>query len=177
MEFEFTGRHTEITPAIERLAQKELQKLNKILDSAPMRAHVILTSEKHRKRAEIIIHWRDTVFTGIAENSDEKQSLTVAANKVTKQVLKLKEKFQSKKRARQPIKEVAPLPDGEIAAAPREPRIIPARRYKVKPMTLEEAALMVTDSEDLFVVFRDAETHKVGVLYKRTDGNFGLIEP
>jgi len=56
-------------------------------------------------------------------------------------------------------------------------RIIPARRYSVKPMTAEEAALDLSDSNDHFVVFRDAETNRVGVLYKRQDGNFGLIEP
>ncbi|MEW6126091.1 MAG: ribosome-associated translation inhibitor RaiA [Acidobacteriota bacterium] len=177
MEFEFTGRHIEVTPAIEKLAQKELQKLNKVLDSAPMRTHIILSSEKHRKRAEIVIRWRDTVFTGIAENNDVKQSIILAATKVTKQIFKVKEKFQSAKRNRQPVKEVAPVPGGIIEAAPPAPRIIPARRYKVKPMTPEEAALLVADSEDLFIVFRDAETNKVGVLYKRTDGNFGLIEP
>ena len=44
-------------------------------------------------------------------------------------------------------------------------------------MTPEEAALLLADSDDLFIVFRDAETSKVGILYKRTDNNFGLIEP
>lgn len=177
MEFEFTGRHIEITPAIEKLAQRELKKLDRVLDSAPMRAHVILSAEKHRKCAEIIVYWRDTVFTGIGENNDLSHSLSVAANKVEKQVLKLKEKFQTRKRGRRPVKEVAPLPGGEIAAAPPPPRIIPERRYRVKPMTPEEAALLLADSDDIFQVFRDAETNKVGVLYKRADNNFGLIEP
>jgi ribosome-associated translation inhibitor RaiA len=50
MRFEFTGRHVEITPAIEQLVQKEFEKLDRVLDSAPMHAHVILSSEKHRMR-------------------------------------------------------------------------------------------------------------------------------
>src|ERR1044071_3076375 len=53
MEFEFTGRHIDITPAIEQLARKELKRLDQMLDSAPARAHVTLSSEKHRKRTEI----------------------------------------------------------------------------------------------------------------------------
>jgi ribosome hibernation promoting factor len=177
MEFEFTGRHIDITPAVEQLARKELGKLDRMLDSAPMRAHVTVSAEKHRKRTEIVVYWRDNVFTAVGENSDVSQSVTTAAARVAKQALRLKEKFQTKKRSRSSVKDVAPIPGGAIEAAPNAPRIITARRYRVKPMTPEEAAMMLTDSDDLFIVFRDAESNRIGVLYNRTDGNFGLIEP
>lgn len=59
----------------------------------------------------------------------------------------------------------------------RAPRIIAARRYTVKPMTPEEAMMQLADESDQFVVFRDSDTERVGVLYKRKDGNYGLIEP
>jgi putative sigma-54 modulation protein len=177
MEFEFTGRHVEVTPAVERLVRKELIKLDRVLDSAPMRAHVILSAEKHRQRSEIVVYWRDNVFTGVAENSDLNQSIATAAGKVKKQVLRLKDKFHAKKRGRSPMGEVAPVPGGRLEAAPPAPRIIPARRYRVKPMTPEEAVIILADSDDQFLVFRDAETGRVGVMYNRTDGNYGLIEP
>ncbi|MBI3651955.1 MAG: ribosome-associated translation inhibitor RaiA [Acidobacteria bacterium] len=177
MDFEFTGRHAEVTPTIERLARKELKKLDRVLDHAPVRAHVIVSAEKNRKCAEIVVYWRDNVFTGVAENNNLNHSIIAAAGKVEKQVLKLKEKFKSQKRQRQPAKEVAPVPGGALPLAPPAARIVQERRYRVKPMTPEEAALLLTDSEDLFMVFRDAETSKVGILYKRTDNNFGLIEP
>jgi len=175
MEFEFTGRHVEITPAIQRLARKELEKLGRILDSAPMRAHVILTSEKYRQCTEIIVYWRDSVFAGQAENSDLSQSISAAAGRVQKQVLRLKEKFKAKKRKRL-VRGAIPEAAGPVETQQAAPRIIPARRYRVKPMTPEEAATLVQDSPDQFIVFRDAETNKVGVLYKRKDRNFGLIE-
>jgi len=175
MEFEFTGRHVEITPAIQRLARKELEKLGRILDSAPMRAHIILTSEKYRQCTEIIVYWRDSVFAGQAQNSDLNQSISAAAGRVEKQVLRLKEKFKAKKRKRVSVKGV--VSEAAPPEASQNPfRIIPARRYRVKPMTPEEAATLVQDSADHFIVFRDAETNKVGVLYKRKDRNFGLIE-
>jgi putative sigma-54 modulation protein len=66
------------------------------------------------------------------------------------------------------------------AGAPREapgPRVIRNRRFAVKPMTIEEAALEVGASADGVLVFRDASTERVNVLYKRKDGNLGLIEP
>lgn len=177
MEIEFTGRHIGITPAVERMVRKELGKLERILNSAPIRVHVIVSAEKHRKQTEIVVHWRDIVFTAIGENADVTQSVTAAAVKVQKQALKVKEKFHAKKRARRPTSAIAPVPGGTIEAAPGAPRIIPQRRYRIKPMTPEEAALTLSDSDDQFIVFRDAETNRVGVLYNRTDGNFGLIEP
>ena len=68
-------------------------------------------------------------------------------------------------------------PEQCVEASPRPPRIINARRYTVKPMTAEEAALRLSDESDQFLVFRDADTNRLGVLYKRKDGNYGLIEP
>jgi putative sigma-54 modulation protein len=177
MEFEFTGRHIDITPAVEELVRKELGKLDRVLDSAPSRAHITVSAEKHRKRTEIVVYWRDSVFTAVGENADLTQSVAAAALRVQKQGLRLKEKFHAKKRGRQPARAVAPVPGGTIEAAPNAPRIIAQRRYRVKPMTAEEAAIILADSDDQFIVFRDAETNRVGVLYSRTDGNFGLIEP
>jgi putative sigma-54 modulation protein len=66
--------------------------------------------------------------------------------------------------------------DGGASDA-RPPRIIAARRYAVKPMTPEEALVQLADEANQFLVFRDADTDRIGVLYKRKDGNYGLIEP
>ena len=135
MEFEFTGRHIEVTQAVEELVRKELGKLDRVLDSAPMRAHVTVSAEKHRKRTEIVVYWRDSVFTAVSENADLTRSVTSAASRVHKQGLRLKEKFHAKKRGRQPARDVAPVPGGTIEAAPNAPRIVAHRRYRVKPMT------------------------------------------
>src|SRR6185369_3203003 len=114
MEIEFTGRHIGITAAVESMVRKELGKLERVLNSAPVRAHVIVSAEKHRKRTEIVVYWRDNVFTAIGENTDLSQSVAAAAGKVQKQGLRLKEKFQFKMRIRQPPREVAPVPGGTI---------------------------------------------------------------
>src|ERR1700730_8320210 len=110
MEFEFTGRHIDITPAVEKLVRKELGKLDRVLDSAPMRAHVTVSAEKHRKRTEIVVYWRDSLFPAVAENTVLCPSVAAAASRVQKQGLRLKEKFHAKKRGRQPQREVAPVP-------------------------------------------------------------------
>jgi putative sigma-54 modulation protein len=64
-----------------------------------------------------------------------------------------------------------------VEASPQPARIIAARRYSIKPMTAEEAALRLSEDSNLFLVFRDADTERIGVIYKRKDGNYGLIEP
>src|ERR1700704_352078 len=110
MEIEFTGRHIDITPAVQKMVSKELGKLEKVLNSAPIRVHVIVSAEKHRKQTEIVVHWRDIVFTAIGENSDVAQSVSAAATKVLKQALKVKEKFHAKKRGRRPASAIAPVP-------------------------------------------------------------------
>jgi putative sigma-54 modulation protein len=180
MRYEFTGRHVTVTPALERHTREHLDKLDKILDSAPMRAHVIFDVEKHRQMTEIIVYWRDHTFKSNAVTKDMYDSITQASEKIEKQLFKLKDKFSTGKRqklstadaatASQPAEEV-------VQPAPREARIVRTRRYRVKPMTPEEAAGQINDSTDQFVVFRNAESGRVGVVYKRKDGNFGLIEP
>jgi putative sigma-54 modulation protein len=64
-----------------------------------------------------------------------------------------------------------------VAPAEPAPRIIRSRGYSVKPMTPEEAVMRVAEATEQFFVFRNAETDRVGVIYKRKDGNYGLIEP
>jgi putative sigma-54 modulation protein len=56
-------------------------------------------------------------------------------------------------------------------------RIIRARRYEVKPMSVDEAAIEVADGRDAFLVFRNSSTEEINVLFRRADGNLGLIEP
>ena len=71
----------------------------------------------------------------------------------------------------------APAPPAVPGEEPQQIRIIRARRYAVKPMSVDEAALEVAEGRDAFIVFRNAVTDAVNVLFRRPDGNLGLIEP
>lgn len=180
MRYEYTGRHITVTPALKKHAKEHLEKLDKILDSAPMTAHIILEVEKHRQNAEIVVTWRDHTFTGTASTKDMYDSITKAATKIEKQLFRLKDRFASRKRTNVSTSRASSKPAAAEPAAPAasaEPRIIRTRRHSVKPMTAEEAAGAITASTEQFVVFRDAETGRFGVVYKRKDGHFGLIQP
>ncbi|HXO21761.1 MAG TPA: sigma 54 modulation/S30EA ribosomal C-terminal domain-containing protein, partial [Thermoanaerobaculia bacterium] len=67
--------------------------------------------------------------------------------------------------------------DRESVTAGSTPRIVQSSHLQIKPMTIEEAALQLEDSEQGFVVFRDSTSDRLSVLYKRKDDNYGLIAP
>jgi putative sigma-54 modulation protein len=177
MKFEYTGRHVEVTPAIRRHVEEQFKKLNNIFNGTEPRVHVILEIEKNRQIGEIVVYWLDHTLAAKDTNADMYMALSRAINKLEKQALKLKKRIIDRKQHARKRSADAPSPDGQIEAAPPPARIIAARRYAVKPMTAEEAALDLSGRHDQFVVFRDADTDRLGVLYKRQDGNFGLIEP
>lgn len=173
MLLELTGRNVDVTPRVEKRIKKLVAKLDRLLDDSAS-AHIILSTEKHRHRTEIVLTWRDHNFTGIAETADLDTSVTHAIEKIHRQTLKQKEKFAARRRSarKATVRGVAPE---EVGAA--EPRIIRTSPGSVKPLTLEEAAMHLSQTGDHFLVFRDAERDRVAVMYKRTDGHYGLIEP
>ena len=184
MEFEYTGRHVEVTPAIRRHVEEHFGKLETIFgNSTTARAHVIIDVVKNRHNAEILLHWREHTLTAKDTNADMYQALTRCIDKIEKQALKQRKKLIERKQQAVPLSAVAPETGGAAAAAaaraaePAAARIIAARRYRVKPMTAEEAAMSLADDGDQFVVFRDSDNDRLSVLYKRKDGNYGLIQP
>ena len=177
MEFEYTGRHVDVTPALRAHVEDHFQKIEQIFNDTTARAHVIIEVEKNRQIGEVLVHWRDHTLTATDTNADMYMALTRAIAKIEKQAIKLKKKIIDRKQGARRNSESAPQPDGQLEPSPRGPRIIADRRYAVKPMTAEEAAMRLSGEDDQFLVFRDADTNRVGVIYKRTDGNFGLIEP
>ena len=184
MNFEYTGRHVVVTPAIRAHVEEHFGKIEHLFpNSTTARAHVIIDVIKNRHNAEILLHWREHTLTAKDTNADMYQALTRCIVKIEKQAVKLKKKLIERKQSATPLSALAPEPAPADALAAdderssRRPRIIAARRYIVKPMTPEEAVMTLAADSNQFVVFRDADTSRLSVLYKRKDGNFGLIQP
>jgi ribosome hibernation promoting factor len=189
MDFEYTGRHIDVTPALRAHVEEHFGKIGQLFENATTaRAHVIIDVVKNRHIAEILLHWREHTLTAKDTNADMYQAPTRCIGKIEKQALKLKKKIIERKQDAVPLSAVAPdtsPDDAAVAAAEAAPenaerrqgRIIAARRYKVKPMTAEEAVMSLAEDGDQFVVFRDSDTDRLSVLYKRKDGNYGLIQP
>ena len=176
MKFEYTGRHIEVTPALKSHVEEHFNRINHLFDGRPSKAHVIIEVERGRHRSEIILNWRKEVLTATTSNSDMYQSLAQTIDKLEKQALKIKNKVIDKNQKKDKSA-VTAAPADDADPEPPSRRIINARRYVVKPMAAEEAALLLDDGSDSFLVFRNDEDQKVSIIYKRKDGNYGLIQP
>src|SRR5690606_37407274 len=143
-------------------------RIDHLFKGKPASAHVIIEVERGRHRSEVILKWRNEVLTAATSNSDMYLSHSQSLDMIEQQALKLKNKIIDK--SHRAIK-AGTLADAAtaVAPAPNGPRIIKTRRYAVKPMTAEEAAMQLDGDPLGFLVFRNAENERVSVVYSRKD--------
>ena len=195
MRLELTGRHVTITPALRTAVDERLAHTLRMLNDHAVSAQVVLTKEKSRLHADVTVHARgDNFLHGEATGRDITTAFGSACDKIDQQVRKLKSKWSERKRrgvSAAKAGSAAPRPERggrgftaerhpAAAGAEREaaaPRIVRMRRYAVKPMTIEDAAAEIGDGSDAVIVFRNSASDSVTVLFRRPDGNLGLIEP
>jgi putative sigma-54 modulation protein len=122
------------------------------------------------------VKWRNEVLTAQTMVDDMYQSLSKTIDKIEKQALKIKNKIIDKHHKAKKVSTISSKAD-EIQPAPASPKIVNAKRYAVKPLTEEEAVLQLNLEENQFLVYRNAHNEKVSVIYRRKDGNYGLIQP
>jgi len=183
MNVDITGRQVEVTPALRKYAEEKLRKLERLL-GGPLEAHLVLAIEKHRHLAEIQVKSRTALFTGMEETGDLYASINEVIDKLERQAQKRKDKVTSRKK-RDGRKAAAvveePLP---ATAAPRirvrsagKPRLVRSARYRLKPLSAEDAALELEGNGDEVLVYRDDRTYRVNVVFRRKDGRIGLVDP
>jgi putative sigma-54 modulation protein len=187
MRIDITGRHVDVTPALRQQVERRLSRVERLLNDSAVSATAILTLEKYRHRTEIIVHARgDKMLRGLGEGNAWNLSIRQAMEKVEQQVKKVKGKWTERKRS--DTRRRTPRAAGgdgtgrgaRAEAADREaaaPRVIRSARYAVKPMSVEDAALRMEQTTEAFLVFRNPESESVSIVYRRKDGNLGLIEP
>lgn len=182
MRLDITGRHVDITPTIRQLIERRLARIERLLNDSAVSATAILTLEKYRHRTEIIVHARgDHTLRGLGEGNAWTLSIRQAIEKVEQQAKKVKGKWSERKRSetrrRVPRTVRAASAIRPPRAEPEPPRVVRATRYAVKPMSVEDAAGRIEESGEPFIVFRDPESAAVRVVYRRKDGQLGVIEP
>lgn len=176
MNVEITGRRLVVTPALRTYVLRRLRKFSKILGD-DLSCHVIVDVAKTRHTAEILLRSKILTVTGKGETPDMYSSILRAVEKLEKQALKHKRKIIETKRQRPRTGTVSEKIDGSTTVS------IPARRSngieeeqaRKKPMAVEEAVLELGQSKYPFVVFRNADSGEVNVLYRKKDGSLGLI--
>jgi putative sigma-54 modulation protein len=179
MSVDITGRHIEITEPLRKFATDRLVRLRGIIDEM-LEVHFILTVEKHQRHvAEVNIKTRRDFHHAEEVSSDMYTSIAAVLDKVEKQILKHKERYVARKRHSNGSEVITTTSVVEVEEALGEglPRIIRNNEVAAKPMSVDDAAIQIGDSDRDFLVFRNADTERLNVVYKRKDGNIGWIEP
>jgi putative sigma-54 modulation protein len=178
MQITITGRNLEITDALRRYAEEKVARLQRFVDQIGS-VHVSLLIEKYRQIAEITLRIRDLTIRGEESSDDLYCAIDLVVDKIERQIVRHKEKIAEhvgrgpgRSRGREEMLR------GEDEPVPEDgPRIVRTKRFAMKPLSLDEAALHMNLLGHNFFVFRNARTLEVNVLYRRLDGDFGLIEP
>ena len=179
MKLTTTARHFEASPELLEHTEKRLRKLKRFFDHI-LHVDVIMSVENFRNIAEINVHVNGHDFTAQEESKDMKLSIDKASKSLERQMKKFKGKIISNhhKSAHAGIIEVPEetvIDSGSIGGVTglqileRVPRVVPSS-------TVEEAIIKLEDDERHFVLFNDRETGKLNLVYKRPDGNYGVIE-
>jgi putative sigma-54 modulation protein len=168
------GKNIDVTPALRDYVEKKVGKLAKLLDDVT-EAVVMLAVERERHIVEVTVPVGGRLLRGEMSSGDMYASIDLVMDKLEKQVEKYKTKLARKIKNGSVLDVIPPRPLEKAKTG--EPQLVRTKRFPVKPMPTEEALLQMNLLGHDFFVFRNADTEEVNVVYRRKDGNYGLIEP
>jgi putative sigma-54 modulation protein len=172
MKFIITGKNIDLTNALKDTVEKKLGKLEKYFIPS-VETHVTLSVQKSRQIIEVTIPFNGIILRGEESTNDMYSSIDNVVDKLEKQIMRHKTKLE--KRVHEGTLRLSGITsefDDE-----EEGKVVKTKKFAVKPMDVDEAVLEMDLIGHSFFVFRNAETNEVNVVYKRKDGNYGLIEP
>jgi len=175
MKLNYAGKNVEVTQALKDVTEKKLGKLDKYFQMDIV-GNVTFSTEKNRKIIEVTINLPGTILRAEESSDDMYASIDRTVDILERQIRKYKTKLQRRYQNNETIRfeNVVPLPVGE---EPEKSTLVKRKKFTLKPMSSEEAILQMELLRHNFFVYQDAETEDISVVYKRKDGNYGLIEP
>ncbi|HWR38637.1 MAG TPA: ribosome-associated translation inhibitor RaiA [Patescibacteria group bacterium] len=170
------GRNVEITPPLKDYVAKRVGKISKYFETLD-EITAILTVEKGRHIVEVTVPLNGMLLRGEEATSDMYTSVDLVIEKLEKQIEKYKTKLSRK--LRQGAFKMVEMPAGAAQGieVSEETRVVKTKRFAVKPMAVDEAIMQMNLIHHDFFVFTNSDTEDVNVIYRRKDGNYGLIEP
>lgn len=173
MNVHFTARQAVLTPEIRDYCEKRLGSLRS-LSGDIMDVNVILGVQKNRSRAEIHVKAKGASLVVTEESLDMMSSLNQAFDNLEKKIKKEREKWRERKRrGGRERKEFVAFPE----TAEAEKRVIRSPVFSAKPLSLDEALAQFESKNRDVLVFRREGSERWAVLFRRKDGNLGLVEP
>ena len=172
MKIKIAGRHTDASPALRDYVIEKTEALERFFDRI-VSVDVVLSVEKERQIADFHAHLTNRKQINAREEStDMYASIDKAIDRLKRQLVKFKDQLQDVKGRPAAGRQA----DESEDMIPKQ-RIVRSEAYFQKPMTAEEASLQLEAIDKEFLVFVDVDTDQVAIIYRRSDGNFGLIEP
>ncbi len=173
MQINVTFRHTDHSDELKDYIHDRFSRLKKYSDT-PMNVNVVLTAEKFRKSAEVVITGDGIRAAAKQEHDDLRAAIDLVLDKIERQLKKFRDKFKARRHASS-----APKQSGSVepVSAEEAEQVITIKKIDTKPMSIEEAADQLQISGMDFLAFINASTNRVNVIYWRKDGSLGLLEP
>ena len=169
-----SAKNMELTQALKATVEKKLSKLEKYFNPN-VEVQATLSVQKNRQIIEVTIPFNGVILRGEEENEDMYASIDLVVDKIERQIRKVKTRL-ARRQAGDALK-FQYIPDDPAGKDIEEHKIVRTKRFAMKPMSSEEAVLQMELLGHNFFVYENAESGDVNVVYKRKDGNFGLIEP
>jgi putative sigma-54 modulation protein len=167
-----TGRHLEVTDALKNYVEKKVKRFDRYISNIS-EANVTLTVEKYRHKAEVLLKVNGVLIQAEGITGDVYSSIDEVAEKLERQIKKYKEKLVSHRKS----EGKAEAEVSEVTSPSEIGTIIKNKRFELKPMSPDEAAMQMELLDKDFFVFTNDNSGEINVIYRRRDGNFGLIEP
>lgn len=175
MKLNYTGKNYDISNTLKELAEKKIGRLDKYFKD-DVEGRVTFSSQKNLRIVEVTIFLPGVVLRAEEACDEMYTSIDRCVDALERQVRKYKTRLQKRNNTGETIR--FENIEYEEPETPEEgPEIVRVKRFGLKPMSPEEAVLQMDLLGHNFFVFLDGETNEVQVVYKRKDGNYGLIEP
>ena len=187
MNLTITGRHMDLTEALKAYVENGLRKLRTHFDKM-IDVDIVLSVEKHRQECEINLHANGVRIHAKESTADMYASVDACLGKLDRQIRKFRDRINrhQPRTARETrnyhigvieLLEPEPRGDGAVQVLAPAHRVVRREKLEMKPMNVEEATMQLDLLDDQFLVFANADTQQVNVIYSRGDGTYGLIEP
>lgn len=168
------AKNMELTDALREIVQKKISKLEKYFDSN-VDAKATLSVQKSRHKIEVTIPFNGVILRGEESTSDMYKSLDLVEDKLERQIRKQKTRLSRKHGGSLRFGELGSVDDN--TSEEEHGKLVKVKKFGIKPMNSEEAILQMDLIGHNFFVYEDADSGKVNVIYKRKDGDYGLLEP
>ena len=171
MKITITARKTSVRDSFKERVEKKLSKFDRFFDD-DAKAIVTVTNENGRQTVEITVQAQGMFFRAERTTNDRLDSLEAVADSLFRQIVKNKGKLEKRLKtdAFSPAFNYEPIPGEEY-------NVVRVKKFPIKPMDVDEAILQMNMIGHEFYMFRNSESGEISVVYKRKNGDYGLIEP